>query len=382
MHSRALSYVAAIALAVAFAASAAAAPSPAGLAGAVGVYRFADGSAAALVEEVGSLRLVDYRTGALRRLSQQARDLFVGGPGVTVPTPVSVHVTLGARRGGSVASVGIDGQTATRIPLVTRAAAFGAGGIRLAGRLILPIGKGPFPAVVIVPGSVPAHRDTYDIWALFFASRGYAVLTYDKRGVGGSTGRYVRAATDENLRNLASDALAGVRWLRDQPEIDRRRIGLSGGSQAGWVIALAASESSSVRFAAMQSGAGMSVGRQLAYSGLTRQGAVDVTEEQIHATLDRAPDSGFDPRPGLAALTIPVLWQLGTVDKRMYTPETVANLEAITADGTHAFTVRLYPGGAHSLRSTAHGMIAEERTSPGFVPGLFADLAAWLRAHA
>jgi hypothetical protein len=126
----------------------------------------------------------------------------------------------------------------------------------------------------------------------------------------------------------------------------------------------------------------MSVGRQLAYSGLTKQGAVDVTDEQIHATLDGAPNSGFDPRPGLAALKTPVLWQLGTVDKRMYTPETLANLAAITAVGTHAFTVRLYPGGAHSLRLTAHGLISEERTSPGFVPGVFDDLAAWLRSHA
>jgi dienelactone hydrolase len=382
MRQRALSYAAVLALAGAFAATAVAAPSPAGLAGAVGVYRFADGSAAALVEELGALRLVDYRSGALRRLSQQTRGIFVGGPGVTVPTPVSVHVTLGPRRSGSVASVGIDGQTATRIPLVTRPAAFGTGGVRLAGRLILPVGKGPFPAVVIVPGSVPAHRDTYDIWALFFASRGFAVLTYDKRGVGSSTGRYVRAATDDNLRNLAADALAGVNWLSDRPEVDRRRIGLSGGSQAGWVIALAASESSSVRFAAMQSGPAMSVGRQLAYSGLTRQGAVDATDAQIHAVLDGAADSGFDPRPALAALKIPVLWQLGTVDKRMYTPETVANLAAITAKGTHAFTVRLYPGGAHSLRLTSHGVISEEQTSPGFVPGVFADLGAWLRSHA
>ena len=225
----------------------AAASSTGNLAEAVGVYRFADGSAAALVDQDGALRLVDYRTGALRQLEQRTPALFVGGPGVSVPAPVSVRVTLGSRRGGNVASLRVDGQAATRIPLVTRPAAFGGGGVRLAGRLILPAGKGPFPAVVIVPGSVPAHRDTYDLWALFFASRGFAALTYDKRGVGNSTGQYIRAATDENLRNLASDALAGVAWLRGRRDIDPRRIGLSGGSQAGWVIALAASRSRSVR---------------------------------------------------------------------------------------------------------------------------------------
>jgi dienelactone hydrolase len=356
----------------------AAAPS---LESAVGAYRFADGSVASLVDQDGALRLVDYRTGALRQLAQRSRTLFVGGPGVSVPEPVSVRVALVERPAGRVAALRLDGRTATRIPLVTEPASFGDGGVRLAGRLLRPPGKGPFPAVVIVPGSVPAHRDTYDLWALFCVSRGFAVLSYDKRGVGNSTGTYLRAATDENLRNLAADALAGVDWLRKRPDIDPKRIGLSGGSQAGWVIELAASQSAHVRFAALQSGPAMSVGRQLAYSAVTHEGAVDPTETQIHDALDGVPDSGIDPKPLLAALRIPVLWQLGTADKRMYTPETLANLAAIGASGTHDFTIHVYPGGAHSLRDTAHGTIAEERTAPGFVPGLFADLAAWLRAR-
>ena len=285
--------VAAVALvALVAAASATAASAPADLGDAVGAYRFADGSAAALVEQDGALRLVDYRTGALRQLSPHTRTLFVGGPGVSVPAPVSVRVTLGPRRNGAVASMRVDGQTANRIPLVTRSGMFVDGAIRLAARLILPAGKGPFPAVVIVPGSVPAHRDTYDLWALYFASRGFAVLSYDKRGVGDSTGRYVRAPTDENLRNLASDALSGVAWLRRQPRIDPGRIGLSGGSQAGWVIALAASRSHDVRFAAMQSGPAMSVGRQLVYSALTKDGGVDVTASRFMLPSTALPTAG------------------------------------------------------------------------------------------
>jgi hypothetical protein len=232
--------------------------------------------------------------------------------------------------------------------------------------------------VVLVPGSVRARSDTYDLWAYFFASRGFAVLSYDKRGVGASGGTYVSAATDSNLANQASDALAGVEWLRRQRDIDVNRIGLSGGSQAGWTIALAASRSPSVRFAAIQSGAGMSVGRQLAYSTLTGGGTIVVTQEQIDATLESTPDSGFDPRPALASLQIPVLWQLGSVDKRMYTPETVAKVAALTG---HDFTTMVYPGGAHSLRATATGAQSEEAESPGFVHGVFDDLAAWLRSH-
>lgn len=346
---------------------------------AVGAYRFAGGSTVALVEQDGALRLVDYTSGALRQLTARSRGLFVGGPGVSVPQPVTVRIALVTGVGGRVVGLRRDGLTATRVPLVTESATLQSGDVRLAARLVRPPGRGPFPAVVIVPGSVPAHRDTYDLWALFFASRGFAVLTYDKRGVGASTGHYVRSATDANLRDLAGDALAGVEWLRRRRDVDATRIGLSGGSQAGWVITLAASRSAHVRFAAMQSGPAMSVGRQLAYSALTKSGLVAPTEDQVRAALDGVPDSGYDPRPDLGALGIPVLWQQGSADKRMYTPETLANLAVITAGGKHDFTVRVYPGGAHSLRLTAHGTIAEERTSPGFVAGVFQDLAVWLR---
>jgi len=358
--------------------------------GSVGVYRFADGSAVALIRpgegatQSGGLRLADYGTGALRQLTQRSPDLFVGGPGVSVLQPVRVSVRLvPSAAGGSIAALRLQGRLAKRVPLTFRKAIFHDHGATIVGRLMLPVGQGPFPAVEIVGGSPPTTRNSYDLWAMFFASRGFAVLSCDKRGVGDSTGRYVHDATIGNLHDLAFDAIAGVTWLRHQPDIDRTRIGLTGGSQAGWVIVLAAAESPRVRFAAIQSGPAMSVGRQLAYAGFTKQGAKDPppTDAQIRARLADVPDGGFDPRPSIAALKIPVLWQLGSVDKRMYMPETVANLAAITAAAPHDFTVRVYTGGAHSLRLTPHGLISEEKTSPGFVPGLFPDLAAWLDAH-
>jgi dienelactone hydrolase len=343
----------------------------------VGAYRFADGSVVALVPQsvgtqTGGVRYVDYSSGALRQLTRQAGGVLTGGPGVSVPEPVALRISLDGPR------LRRDEQVAKRLPLATEDVSLRSGGVRLAGRLLRPAGQGPFPAVVLVPGSVRADRDTYDLWAYFFASRGFAVLSYDKRGVGASTGTYVRAATDANLRDQAADALAGVEWLRHRRDVRAARVGLSGGSQAGWTIALAASTSSAVRFAAIQSGAGMSVGRQLAYSALTHGGTVDVTDAQVDAALADVKDSGFDPRPALASLKIPVLWQLGELDRRMRTPETLANLHALTG---HDFTVRVYEGGAHSLRVTAHGVAAEETTSPGFVAGVFRDLGAWLRAH-
>jgi dienelactone hydrolase len=375
MTARRASALAAAALAVAHAPVAEAA----GLDSAVGAYRFADGSAAALVEQAGALRLVDYGSGILRQLERRSRNVLVGGPGVSVTHPARVRVVLVADARGETVALRYGGRTATRLPLVSEQASFQNAGVRLVGRLLHPPGKGPFRAVLIVPGSVPATRHTYDLWAMFYATQGFAVLTYDKRGIGESGGRYVRAATGDNLRRLAADAIAGVDWLRRRSDVSRSQIGLSGGSQAGWVIELAAARSHAVRFAALQSGPAMSVGRQLAYSALTRQGAIAPTDDEIRTALDGVPDSGFDPKPLLAALRIPVLWQLGSVDRRMHTPETVADLASV--DGGRHVSVRVYPGGAHSLRLTEHGTIAEEQASPGFVSRVFADLAAWLRTH-
>lgn len=365
-------------LAVLAAGAAVATGARAGLSSAVGAYRVTGGDLVSLVVAEGRLRLVDYGSGEMRSLRKVSPELYVGGPGVSVLSPVRVRVQLGRHNG-----IVVGGRVGRRLPLVVRQVAFTDGPVRLAGRLLRPPGRGPFPAVAIVPGSEPAHRTTYDLWAYFFVAHGFAVLSYDKRGVGGSSGTYVRAAATSNLDVLASDALAAVRWLRSQPYVDSRRVGLDGGSQAGWVIEMAAARSPAVRFATLQSAPAMSVGRQLAYDALTRQGwtTPPPSATWIATALAHVPDSGYDPRATLASLRIPVLWQLGSVDKRMYTPETIAILRRITADGRHRFAVHVYAGGAHSLRLTQDGLVRQEQTSPGFVRGVFSDLASWLRSH-
>jgi dienelactone hydrolase len=348
-----------------------------GISSSLGAYRLAGGGLVSLVVGEGRPRLVDYGTGALRTLREQSPGVYVGGPGASVLAPVRVRVRL--ERGGRIS---VDGRAGTRLPIVSQTASFEDGRMRLAGRLLRPRGHGLLPGVVIVPGSEPARRTTYDLWAYFFAAHGFAVLTYDKRGVGASGGTYDRSAASPNLHALASDALAALDWLRRQPGVDPGRVGLSGGSQAGWVIEIAAARSRFVRFAALQSGPAMSVGRQLAYDALTRQGWLDPppSAARIAAALAAAPNSGYDPRADLDSLRLPVLWQLGAVDKRMYTPETLADLRKVDVRARRSFTVRVYAGGAHSLRLTQDGLIRQEQTSPGFAPGVFRDLASWLRS--
>jgi hypothetical protein len=123
------------------------------------------------------------------------------------------------------------------------------GAVELAGTLYLPRGAGPHPALVLVPGWGCAERSD----PLFRAhgrrlagEEGIAVLTYDKRGCGESTGEWRRAT----LAELAEDALAGVELLRGDPRLRADAIGLLGTSLGGTVALLAATRSDDVAFVA------------------------------------------------------------------------------------------------------------------------------------
>jgi dipeptidyl aminopeptidase/acylaminoacyl peptidase len=73
----------------------------------------------------------------------------------------------------------------------------------------------------------------------YLASRGYVVLSVNYR-LGIMYGRAFREVPNGGWRGAAEyqDVLAGVRWLRGQPQVDPRRIGLWGGSYGGYLTAL------------------------------------------------------------------------------------------------------------------------------------------------
>jgi len=133
-------------------------------------------------------------------------------------------------------------------------------GVKLAGTLTLPPGPGPFPAVVLVSGSGPNTRDEpilghqiFLVLADHLTRRGIAVLRYDKRGVGQSTGDYKTATTQD----FANDAEAAAAYLRGRPEIDAGRVGLIGHSEGGEIAPMVASSDPKVAFIVMMAGPGV-----------------------------------------------------------------------------------------------------------------------------
>lgn len=107
--------------------------------------------------------------------------------------------------------------------------------VSLAGRLSLPPGPGPHPAVFFLTGSGGHTRDQvisgtpmFEVIGDYLVGRGLAVLRLDDRGTGESSGPGVREST---MDDRASDALAGLRYLLERPEVDPARVGLLGHSE-------------------------------------------------------------------------------------------------------------------------------------------------------
>ncbi|GLQ99375.1 hypothetical protein GCM10007863_37950 [Dyella mobilis] len=117
----------------------------------------------------------------------------------------------------------------------------GMSGVVLAGTLTRPISSGPTPAVVLIAGSGKTDRDEsayghkpFLVLADALTRAGYAVLRYDKRGVGQSTGNG-RAATTLDFK---TDAEAAVHYLGGRTDIDKTRIAVVGHSEGGTIAAL------------------------------------------------------------------------------------------------------------------------------------------------
>jgi dipeptidyl aminopeptidase/acylaminoacyl peptidase len=132
-----------------------------------------------------------------------------------------------------------------------------AAGVELAGTLTLPQGPGPFPGVVLVSGSGPQDRDEalmghrpFYVLSDHLTRQGIAVLRYDDRGVGESTGSFA-AATSEDF---TADALAAVSFLRDHPRVSPDAVGIVGHSEGGLIAPMAAIRSDEVAFIVMMPG--------------------------------------------------------------------------------------------------------------------------------
>ncbi|WP_048160967.1 S9 family peptidase [Methanosarcina sp. 1.H.A.2.2] len=133
-------------------------------------------------------------------------------------------------------------------------------GVKLAGTLTLPRSEGPFPVVVLITGSGPQNRDEgvfghrpFLVLSDYLTRQGIAVLRVDDRGIGGSTGNFSQATTED----FAGDVLAGIEYLKSREEIDSTKIGLIGHSEGGLIAPIVAVQSPDVAFIVLMAGPGI-----------------------------------------------------------------------------------------------------------------------------
>jgi dienelactone hydrolase len=344
----------------------------------LGVYELDGGSTLGLLD----FRGIGLNFWAIELESSAFHRLYGSGPSYVVGAGVDVR----APEAGTLrtAANGLDwaGRHGTRMPARRLEVRFGSPG--LGGTLTLPPGTGPFPAAAVVHGSGPSKREEGQYMTSVLLRRGIAVLAYDKRGNGQSSGSYPgEQASPQTVDILARDAQAAAGFLAVQPEIDARRIGLVGGSQAGWIIPLAASRAPQVSWALIESGPVVTVGESDFFASLTGQGQAPLTRpiEEIEDEVRRAGPSGFDPLPSLRALRIPIYWAYGGLDRHQPTGLDVPVLQQLRAQTGADYTWRVFPNGDHGLFEVQTGRLSERRTSRGLSPDFVPSIDAWLRAH-
>jgi uncharacterized protein len=197
----------------------------------IGIYQLHDGSDVDVGLTDGDhlrWRRKDGTTGVLTEASNGQWTSTLGWTGRSD----GKHVYFSECSKGQIVFDGVPGE---RIALDVIDTIFQGAGVHLAGRLVMPKGKGRVPIVVLVHGSEDfSARDFYALQRQL-PTEGIGVFVYDKRGTGASSGRY-----SQSYLLLAGDAIAAMHEAKRLAGDRAGRVGYQGGSQGGWVAPLAA----------------------------------------------------------------------------------------------------------------------------------------------
>lgn len=214
------------------------------------------------------------------------------------------------------------------------------GDVTLAGSLWLPDSQ-PAATVLMHPGSGPSNRDN-DVYfpqvRAHLLDRGFALCSFDKRGVGESTGSWLEA----DIVEQAHDVAAAVATLRAVPDFDAP-IGLFGHSQGGWVVLEAQRHVAPLAFVVTNSGPGVTPAAQERGVPMVHRSANAVEWAFASSIME------YDPRQALSEVRVPLLALLGADDVLVPVEASVAVFREVVAPDL--LTVVVIPGGDHRIQS-------------------------------
>ncbi len=394
----------------------------------IGTYRFSNGKFVDIARSEGETlrwRKFDGTTGVLHKKQDGSWTSTLGWTdrpdGHTASFPRC-----------ATGEIQFDGKKARRIPFdVTDTVFEGRDGLKLAGRLVLPKDNQQVPIVVLVHGAErESARDSYALQRLLPAEN-VGAFVYDKRGTGGSAGKYT-----QDFDTLADDAVAAMREARRIAGTRCARIGYQGGSQGGWVAPLAATRAP-VDFVIVSFGLAVSIIDEDQEEVALEMRLKGHTQEEISKALEVASaaeavfESGFtkgferfdavrakyrnepwykdlhgnythiilpytaaearekfkdslpgtpfryDPMPTLRAVETPQLWILGEDDLEAPSAETGRRINVLIAEGK-PITLALFPHAEHGM--TEYEVTPDgERVSTRYAPGYFTMMRDFAR---
>ena len=234
---------------------------------------------------------------------------------------------------------------------------FFSNGTELNGSVVMPKNSPITAAVVFVHGSGETPRD-FEI-GYQFAAEGIAALVYDKRGVGQSQGEYEldKSVGEDNLNLLADDAAAALNALKHHPKLENIPVGLTGISQAGWIVPLAAEKNDDVDFILLWSGPvtkvseedifSMHNGDQDSENVSTYQEAVDGLDFDYEWPTRRL-GKDTDPQDSLRNLSIPGFWIFGAYDGSIPVDLSAERLDELVAAGQTNYSYVIFPNFGHN----------------------------------
>lgn len=310
----------------------------------------------------------------------------------------------------------------------TEEVTFKNGDLQLSGVLIKPAEEGTFPAVVILHGSGPERLSdpAYKIAANTLVRNGFAVLMYDKRGVGNSGGTFENALYGDFI----GDAIAAVRYLRNRNDIDWNRVGLFGNSESGWFTPEIAFRADNIAFIFNRVGpplpwidtvlwevrnefleAGVAeadldkllnvtkrrwefyqaAGFDVSLADSPERDAIDAELKILRDTVPLADevlpeqvrpydwrfysgfaiDSSYDPGPYLEVLNVPMYYVFGETDVNVPTEESVAFLEKLRAEHDKDISYIVFDDVGHSLMHWTGVLTA------GYLPAYLEIMETW-----
>lgn len=302
-----------------------------------------------------------------------------------------------------------------------------AAGVTMAGTLTVPEGLGPHPAVVLITGSGPQDRDEalmghkpFAVLADYLSRRGIAVLRYDDRGVGKSTGVFAKATTQD----FADDAEGALSFLKTRAGIAAGKVGLAGHSEGGIVAPIVAARRADVAFIVLLAGTAVSGAdvileqgqalakaagapegqlkaaraKQMEYSTIFRESKDDaelerrLTEYLGAAGKAQLPVSMspwfryfmlYDPAPVLEKVKCPVLALNGEKDLQVLPDQNLPVLEAaLKRGGNKDVTIVRLPGLNHLFQTAKTGLPLEYgQIEETMSPTMLEPLARWIRLH-